>query len=82
MVEGTARVMTYEEVARLGRDVPQPIVMYPGMRVFSKRPETISGRSIRHDHQGMNPPPSSSWPVQYHESGPASTAQLEPESPN
>ena len=87
LVEGTARVMTYEEVARLGRNVPQPIVMYPGMRVFSIRPEAVSGRSIRHDYQGVNPPPSSSWPVRYHESRPPSTAQREPisqlpESPN
>jgi hypothetical protein len=51
VVEGSARLLTYEEVARLGRNVPHPLVMYPGARVFSIRPDKISGRSIRHDHE-------------------------------
>ena len=50
-LEGPARLLTYEEVARLGRNVPDPLVMYPGMRVFSIRSDRISGRSIRHNHE-------------------------------
>jgi hypothetical protein len=66
-VEGPARLMTYEEVARLGRNIPRPIVMNPGMRVFSIRPERISGRSILHDHEAGSRPPSTSWPNRLHE---------------
>jgi hypothetical protein len=63
-VEGPATLLTYEEVARLGRNVPQPLVMYPGMRVFSVRSDRISGRSIRHDHEVANAAPSTHWPDQ------------------
>ena len=72
VVEGTARLLTYEEVARLGRNVPHPLVMYPGMRVFSISSDRISGRSIRHDHAEPNPVPSTYWPDRYHESDPTS----------
>jgi nitroimidazol reductase NimA-like FMN-containing flavoprotein (pyridoxamine 5'-phosphate oxidase superfamily) len=51
-VEGPAKLLTYEEVARLGRNIPHPLVMYPGIRVFSIRPDKISGRSICHDYEG------------------------------
>jgi nitroimidazol reductase NimA-like FMN-containing flavoprotein (pyridoxamine 5'-phosphate oxidase superfamily) len=60
--QGTARLLPYEEVARLGRNVPRPIVLYPGMRVFSIRPDVISGRSVRHDHEDRRPPSSKAWP--------------------
>jgi nitroimidazol reductase NimA-like FMN-containing flavoprotein (pyridoxamine 5'-phosphate oxidase superfamily) len=73
-VEGPARLMTYEEVARLGRNIPRPIVMNPGVRVFSIRPERISGRSIRHDHEGGSRPPSTSWPNRLRENQSASLA--------
>jgi hypothetical protein len=46
LVEGHATLMTYEEMARLGRNIPRPIVASPGVRMFSLRPETINGRSI------------------------------------
>jgi nitroimidazol reductase NimA-like FMN-containing flavoprotein (pyridoxamine 5'-phosphate oxidase superfamily) len=46
LVEGHATLMTYEEIARLGRNIPRPIVASPGVRMFSLRPETINGRSI------------------------------------
>jgi len=46
LVEGRATLMTYEEIARLGRNIPRPIVASPGVRMFSLRTETISGRSI------------------------------------
>ncbi|MGO8863886.1 MAG: pyridoxamine 5'-phosphate oxidase family protein [Acidimicrobiales bacterium] len=65
--EGTARLVPYDEVARLGRNVPRPIVMCPGMRVFSIRLDVISGRSLRHDHEDTSPPPSTAWPHRYHE---------------
>ena len=54
LVEGQATLMTYDELARLGRNIPRPIVMSPGVRVYSLRPETMSGRSICHDRE---PPP-------------------------
>jgi hypothetical protein len=60
LVEGPANVVTYDELARLGRNVPSPIVMLPGVRMFCLRPEHISGRSLRHDHE----------PQQYHEPSP------------
>lgn len=75
-ITGRAKVLTYEEVARLGRNVPRPIVMYPGMRVFSIHPETISGRFIRHDHQYVSPPPSSSWPDRHFEKAPPSSPEF------
>jgi hypothetical protein len=73
-VEGPATLLTYEEVARLGRNVPHPLVMFPGMRVFSIRSDRISGRSIRHDNERMSPAPSTYWPDRYHESDPTSAA--------
>lgn len=51
VVRGSARILNLEEVARLGRNLPTPLVMHPGIRVFSIRPDAISGRSIRHDHE-------------------------------
>jgi nitroimidazol reductase NimA-like FMN-containing flavoprotein (pyridoxamine 5'-phosphate oxidase superfamily) len=76
-VEGPARLMTNEEVARLGSNLPRPLVMYPGMRVFSIRPDRISGRSIRHDHEGVGPAPSTYWPDRYHESTLPSSPELD-----
>jgi hypothetical protein len=67
-VEGPARLLTNEEAARIGRNDPHPLVMYPGTRVFSIRPDKISGRSLRHDHEGPTSVPSTSWPDRYHES--------------
>ena len=52
LVEGTARQVPYDEAAQLGREVPRPIVMLPGMRVFSIRPAAISGRALRRDYEG------------------------------
>jgi len=47
VARGTARTVTYDDVARLGRNLPRPIVMKPGMRVFTIRPDDIIGRSIQ-----------------------------------
>lgn len=74
VVEGLARLLTYEEIARLGRNVPHPIVMNPGMRVFSVQPEKISGRSIRHDHEEANSLPSTTWLDRDTKSDPGSNA--------
>ena len=81
LAEGTARVLTYDEVAQLGRNVPHPTVMEPGMRVFAIRLETVSGRSIRHDYQSVDPPPSAVWPDRYHEGTPGPVSAGEPELP-
>ena len=51
LVEGHVTLLTYEEVARLGRNLPRAIVTLPGVRVFSLRPETISGRSLGGDRE-------------------------------
>ncbi len=51
LVEGHTTLKTYDEVARLGRNIPHPIVTSPGVRVFSLQPETISGRSIGLDQE-------------------------------
>jgi hypothetical protein len=79
-VQGPARLLTYDEVARLGRNIPRPLVMNPGLRVFSIRPERISGRSIRHDYEGPSRPPSSSWINRFPQSQTASLAEID-ESP-
>jgi nitroimidazol reductase NimA-like FMN-containing flavoprotein (pyridoxamine 5'-phosphate oxidase superfamily) len=69
-VEGPARLLTYEEVARLGRNIPHPLVMYPGIRVFSIQPDKISGRSLQSDYEGSRPLPST-YPLDPgNESGP------------
>jgi hypothetical protein len=60
LVDGNATLLTCEEVARLGRNIPHPVVMSPGVRVFSLRPESVSGRSICHDPQ---PPREPSTPL-------------------
>jgi hypothetical protein len=79
-IEGPARLLTYDEVARLGNNIPRPIVMYPGIRVFSIQPDRISGRSIRHDYEGASPAPTADGLDRYNESQPtpsADTADIE-----
>lgn len=61
VVTGTAHLVTYEEVARLGSNVPEPIVSHPGMRVFSIELESVSGRSIYRNLEGTSPLPSAPW---------------------
>ena len=50
LVRGLAEVVTDDESARLGRDLPEPIVLHPGARVFSIRLDAVTGRAISHDH--------------------------------
>ena len=61
-VEGPATPVDLRGGSSSRAQCPPPLVMYPGMRVFSIRPDKISGRSIRHDHEYVNPPPSNDWP--------------------
>ena len=46
LVEGTARTVPYDEVARLGTHLPQPRVPRPGIRVFEIVPSKVTGRSL------------------------------------
>jgi hypothetical protein len=82
LAEGTARVLTYDEVAQLGRNIPHPTVMEPGMRVFAIRLEKMSGRSLIHDYQDVDPAPSAVWPDRYHESKPGPALPGRPEPPS
>ena len=50
LVRGLAEVVNNDEIARLGRDLPEPIVMRPGTRVFSIRHDAVTGRAISYDH--------------------------------
>ena len=49
VVEGVARLLTYDEVARLGKNLPTPIVTEPGVRVFEISPIKVTGRAIESD---------------------------------
>jgi len=46
LVEGTARTVPYDEVARLGTHLPNPRVRRPGIRVFEIVPSKVTGRSL------------------------------------
>ena len=46
VVEGTARTVPYDEVARLGPHPPTPRVARPGIRVFAITPSKVTGRSL------------------------------------
>jgi hypothetical protein len=46
LVEGIARSVPYEEAARLGDNVPSPMVPVPGVRVFEIIPFKVSGRAV------------------------------------
>jgi hypothetical protein len=49
VVTGGVRLLTYEEEARLGRNVPRPLVTSPGVRAFLIQPTSVTGRSLRHE---------------------------------
>lgn len=49
VVEGVARVMSCEEVARLGSNLPSPIVTVPGVSVFEISPFKVTGRAVEPD---------------------------------
>ena len=49
VVEGIARAVPYEEVARLGANLPTPMVAEPGVRVFELIPFKVTGRAVEPD---------------------------------
>jgi pyridoxamine 5'-phosphate oxidase-like protein len=49
VVEGVARELPYDEVARLGVNLPTPIVTVPGVRVFEIMPFKVMGRAVEPD---------------------------------
>lgn len=52
VVEGVARVVPYDDVGRLGANLPTPIVKVPGVRVFEIVPFKVTGRSVEPDLRG------------------------------
>ena len=52
MVEGVARAVPYDDVARLGANLPNPIVTVPGVRVFEIVPFKVTGRVVEPDLRG------------------------------
>lgn len=52
MVEGVARIVPYDEVARLGVNLPTPMVSVPGVRVFEIIPFKVTGRAVEPDLRG------------------------------
>lgn len=56
VIEGIARVLSYDEAARLGGNVPNPIVTSPGVRVFEIAPFKVTGRALAHDVRGEQRP--------------------------
>jgi Pyridoxamine 5'-phosphate oxidase len=57
VVEGVARLVPYEEVARLGANLPTPIVTVPGVRVFEIVPFKVTGRAVEPDLRGEQSDP-------------------------
>ena len=59
VVEGVAHVVTYDDVARLGANLPTPIVTVPGVRVFEIVPLKVTGRAVgpdlRHEPRDVAP---------------------------
>ena len=52
VVEGIARIVPYDDVARLGANLPTPIVSVPGVRVFEIVPFKVTGRAVEPDLRG------------------------------
>jgi uncharacterized protein len=52
VVEGVARIVPYDDVARLGANLPTPMVTLPGMRVFEIVPFKVTGRAVEPDLRG------------------------------
>ena len=52
VVEGVARAVPYDEVGRLGVNLPNPIVTVPGVRVFEIVPFKVTGRAVEPDIRG------------------------------
>ena len=52
VVEGVARIVPYDDVARLGANLPTPIVSVPGVSVFEIIPFKVTGRAVEPDLRG------------------------------
>ncbi len=52
VVEGVAHLVPYDDVARLGANLPNPIVTVPGVRVFEIVPNKVTGRAVEPDLRG------------------------------
>ena len=52
VVEGIARAVPYDDVARLGSNLPTPMVTVPGVRVFEICPFKVTGRAVEPDLRG------------------------------
>ena len=52
VVQGVSRVVTYDEIGRLGRNLPTPLVTEPGVRVFEIVPFKVTGRLVEPDLRG------------------------------
>ncbi len=62
VVEGIAHAVPYEEVARLGANLPTPIVSEPGVRVFEIIPFKVTGRAVEPDLRGEHREPDAESP--------------------
>ena len=49
VVEGYAHVVTYDDIGRLGANLPTPMVTVPGVRVFEIVPFKVTGRAVEPD---------------------------------
>ncbi len=49
VVEGFAHIVTYDDIGRLGANLPSPMVTLPGVRVFEIVPLKITGRAVEPD---------------------------------
>ena len=49
VVEGVAHVVTYDEIGRLGTNLPTPMVTLPGVRAFEIVPLKVTGRAVEPD---------------------------------
>ena len=52
VVQGVSRVVTYDEIGRLGINLPTPLVTEPGVRVFEIIPFKVTGRLVEPDLRG------------------------------
>jgi hypothetical protein len=62
VVEGIARIVPYDDVARLGANLPTPIVSVPGVRVFEIIPFKVTGRAVEPDLRGDQSDPVAGLP--------------------
>ena len=62
VVEGVACVVPYDDVARLGVNLPTPMVTVPGVRVFEIVPFKVTGRVVAPDQGGEESQPGAESP--------------------